>query len=311
MREQRQGELEPQTPECVGVDYPGMPQVRLGLIAGKLSDGSRVMNRHLSQWFILGALCLCSLLARGQQTNSNLARGAAFNSPSFPALDTPEISHRSGPSVSVRELSIPVRASNAYKKGLDRLAKDDPAGSLVHFQRATSEFQGFYEAYFALGLAQLDLGHEEEAQQAFQKSIDESGGHYAQPLFAMSMLLCGQRKYAEAEPIVRRALELAPGLRPGKLILAWALFGLNHVDQAERIDREVLVQDPTLAPAHLLLSDIYNRRSDYSAALSELDAYLKLKPYGALSGQVREIKKSLEQRLAKSAVIIEATRAEP
>jgi hypothetical protein len=57
----------------------------------------------------------------------------------------------------VRELSIPVRAGNAYKKGLDRLAKDDPAGSLVHFQRATSEFQRFYEAYFAMGLAQLDL----------------------------------------------------------------------------------------------------------------------------------------------------------
>jgi predicted Zn-dependent protease len=80
--------------------------------------------------------------------------------------------------------------------------------------------------------------------------MDGSGGHFAPPVFAMSMLLCGQRKYAEAEPIVRRALELAPGLRPGKLILAWVLFGLNHVDQAERIDREVLVQDPTLAPAH-------------------------------------------------------------
>ena len=129
-------------------------------------------------------------------------------------------------------------------------------GSLVDFQRATSEFHGFYEAYFALGLAQLDLGHEEEAQQALQKSIDESGGHYAQPFFAMSMLLCGHRKYADAEP-------------------------LNDVDQAERMDREVLLQDPTLAPAHLLLSDIYNRRSDYSAALSELDAYLRLKPDGA------------------------------
>jgi len=269
------------------------------------------MNRHLSQWFMFGVLCLWPLLARSRQANSTLARGEAFNSPSFTAIGTPEISHRSGPSVSLRELSIPVRAGNEYKKGLDRLAKHDPVGSLVHFQRATSEFQGFYEAYFALGLAQLDLGHEEEAQHSLQKSIDESGGHYAQPFFAMSMVLCGQRKYAEAEPIIRRALELAPGLHPGKLILAWVLFGLNHLDQAERIDREVLVQDPTLAPAHLLLSDIYNRRSDYSAALSELDAYLELKPYGALSGQVREVKKSLEQRLAKSTVVVEAARTEP
>ena len=194
---------------------------------------------------------------------------------------------------------------------MDRLTKDDPAGSLVHFQRATSEFQGFYEAYFAIGLAHLDLGHEDEAQLAFQQSIDASRGHYAQPFFAMSMLLCGQRKYAEAEPIIRRALELAPDVRPGKLILDWVLFGLKRVDQAERLEREVLVQDPTLAPAHLLLSDIYNHRNDYSAALSELHAYLELKPDGVLSEQVRGIERSLKQRLAISTAAVEAERAKP
>jgi tetratricopeptide (TPR) repeat protein len=98
---------------------------------------------------------------------------------------------------------------------LDRLAKDDPPGSLDHFQRATSEFQGFYEAYFDLGLAQLDLGHKEETQQALQKSIQESDGHYAHPLFVMSILLCGQQEHAEAEPIIRRALEVAPDERFG------------------------------------------------------------------------------------------------
>jgi tetratricopeptide (TPR) repeat protein len=189
------------------------------------------MNRHLSKWLMFGALCLWPLPAPGQQANSTLARGVTFNSPSFPALDTPEMSHRSGSYVSVRELSIPARADNAYKKGLDRLAKNDVAGSLVHFQRATSEFQGFYEAYFAIGLAQLDLGHEEEAQLAFQQSIDASGGHYAPPLSAMGMLLCAQRKYVEAEPLIHRALEHAPDWRPGKLILAWVLFSLNHVDK--------------------------------------------------------------------------------
>jgi tetratricopeptide (TPR) repeat protein len=162
-----------------------------------------------------------------------------------------------------------------------------------------------------MGLAQLDLGHEEEAQQALQKSIDDGGGRYAQPFFAMSMLLCSQRKYVEAEPIIRRAVELAPNVRPGKLILGWVLFGLKRVDQAERIDRDLLVQDPTLAPAHLLLSDIYNHRNDYAAALSELDAYLELKPDGALSEQVRGIERSLKQRLANSTVVVEAERTKP
>jgi tetratricopeptide (TPR) repeat protein len=127
----------------------------------------------------------------------------------------------------------------------------------------------------------------------------------------MGMLLCAQRKYVEAEPIIHRALELAPDSRPGKLMLAWVLFSLNHVQKAEAIDRELLVQDATLAPAHLLLANIYSSRRDYSAALSELDAYLKLKPYGALSDQIRGIEKSLKQALANSTVIIEAARTKP
>jgi hypothetical protein len=71
------------------------------------------------------------------------------------------------------------------------------------------------------------------------------------------------------------------------------------------------VQDPTLAPAHLLLADIYNHRNDYSAALSEIDTYLKLKPDGALSEQVRGIERSLKQRLANSKVVVEAERTKP
>ena len=80
--------------------------------------------------------------------------------------------------------------------------------------RAASEFPTFYEAYYAMGLAQLTLGHEEEAQQAFQKSIDGSDGHYAEPHFAFGALLCRQQNFTEAEPIIRKALEPCPGLRP-------------------------------------------------------------------------------------------------
>jgi hypothetical protein len=50
-----------------------------------------------------------------------------------------------------------------------------------------------------------------------------------------------------------------------------------------------------LAPAHVLLANIYHSRRAYSAALSELDAYPKLNPDGALSDQIRGIERSLKQ----------------
>ena len=88
-----------------------------------------------------------------------------------------------------------------------------------------------------MGLAQLRLGHEEHAQEAFQKAFDASGGHYAEPHFGLNALLCNQQKFAEAEPIIRKALELAPGFGPRHFIPACALFGLNRLDEAEMISR--------------------------------------------------------------------------
>jgi tetratricopeptide (TPR) repeat protein len=269
------------------------------------------MNWRLSAWLLCGTLLVWPLMARGQETNSHIAPSTIVNTPSLHAEDPSGISRGTGPSVSTRELSIPERARNAYKRGIDRLAKNDPKGSLVHLQRAASEFPTFYEAYYAMGLAQLTLGHEEEAQQAFQKSIDGSDGHYAEPHFALSALLCRQQNFTEAEPIIRKALELAPGFGRGHFTLAWALFGLNRLDEAEKIAREASIRDPKLALAHLLLAKIYIRRSDYSEELVELDAYLRLEPEGPLRDQVRGVEESLERNLARSAVIVASSPARP
>ena len=269
------------------------------------------MNQRLSICLLFGALLSLPLTTRGQETNSTIARRMILSGPSFQTEDPGEISRETSPSVSARELGIPERAVNSYKKGMDRLSKNDPAGSLLHFQRAASEFSNFYEAYHAIGLAQLRLGHEQEAEQAFQKSIDASGGHYAEPHFGLSALLCNQQKFAEAEPIIRKAVGLAPGFNPGHFILAWALFGLNRLDEAEKIAHEASIRDPKLALAHLLLAQIYIRRSDYSEELVELDAYLRLEPQRPLSDQAREAQEYAKRKLAGSVVIIEAAQAKP
>jgi hypothetical protein len=62
-------------------------------------------------------------------------------------------------------------------------------------------------------------------------------------------------------------LELAPGFNPDHFILAWALFGLNRLDEAEKLAHEESIRDPKLALAHLLRVNIYIRPSDYSEAI--------------------------------------------
>ena len=269
------------------------------------------MYQRVFACLLSGALLSLPLAAGGQETYSTIAGRITISGPSFRAEDPTETPRGTRPSVSARELSIPQRAIKAYTKGMDRLQKNDPAGSPDHFRRAAFEFRDFYEAYHAMGLAQLRLGHEQEAQEAFQKAIDASGGHYAEPHFGLSALLCNQQKFAEAEPIIRKALEIAPGFGPGHFILAWALFGLNRLDEAEMIAQEVSLRDPKLAMAHLLLAHIHIRRSDYSTGLVELDTYLRLEPDGPLSEQIRRCQESLRRRLIGSAVINGGTQVKP
>jgi len=156
--------------------------------------------------------------------------------------------------VSVRELRIPVKARNAFEKGLERLAKNDAVGSRTQFLRATATFPDYYEAYYHMGVADLKLGREEEAAQAFQRAIDLSGGHYAWAQFAVGLLLCRRGEYAEANTIIREGLEVDGRSATGHLFLSVALFHLNRLEEAEKSAREALLRKPGFALAYLMLA---------------------------------------------------------
>jgi tetratricopeptide (TPR) repeat protein len=90
----------------------------------------------------------------------------------------------------VRELKIPDRARQAFDKGLERLEKFDAVGGRTQFARAIAAFPGYYEAYYHLGVAELRLGDDKKAAEAFQKAIDLSGGRYPWAQFALGFVLC-------------------------------------------------------------------------------------------------------------------------
>ncbi len=192
--------------------------------------------------------------------------------------------------VSVRELRIPGKARNAFEKGLERLAKNDPVGSRTQFVRATTAFPGYYEAYYHMGVADLRLGREQDAARAFQKAIDLSGGRYAWAQFALGLLLCRQGEYAEAETVIRKGLDVDGSPATGHLFLSVALFRLNRFEDAERSAREALLRKPGFALAYLVLADVHGRRGEYARQLQNLDAYIKLEPDGPASKRVREVR---------------------
>jgi tetratricopeptide (TPR) repeat protein len=202
--------------------------------------------------------------------------------------------------VSVRELSIPPKALHAFEQGMERLAKKDAAGSLPHFRRAISEFAGYYEAYDRIGAADLKLWRVTEAEQAFRKSIELSGGRYAHPLLALGAILDDQEKFAEAVTVISKGLDLDPDSWRGHYYLGMALSGLNRLEEAEKSVREALLQKTDFPEAHLLLAGIHIRERDYNSLVSDLNEYLELAPDGPASGWAKALRESAQRMIFES-----------
>jgi len=201
--------------------------------------------------------------------------------------------------VSVRELKIPSKAREEYKKGLERLAKNDIAGSLSHLAKATEVAPDYYEAFYHLGVVEAKLGHRDEAMQAFHRAIELTGGHYAWAEFGVGFLLCQEGKPEEAEPIIRKGLELDESSPEGHVVLGMALLKLNRPDEAEKNAREALLRRPNFAEAYLVLSDAYALRREFRAELEGLDAYLKLDPKGPETERVVRAREATLKSLAE------------
>jgi len=202
-------------------------------------------------------------------------------------------------SVSVRELKIPGKAQAEFQKGLERLAKNDPAGSLSHFTKATQSFPGYFEAYYRLGLAEATLGRNADAITAFQTSIDLSGGRYALAEFGYGYMLCQEGKPGEAERVIRRGLEVENAGPEGYVMLSEALMRLDRLDEAERSVRQALLRNAGFAGTYLALADLAERKGDFRVEIQDLDVYLKLRPKGPASEQARRVREAATKRLAK------------
>jgi tetratricopeptide (TPR) repeat protein len=201
--------------------------------------------------------------------------------------------------VSVRELRIPAKARNALQSGLERLAKTDADGGRTQFARAIKAFPDYYEAYYHLGVAELRLGRDQEAADAFQKAIDLSSGRYAWAQFALGLVLCRRGQYVEAESVIGRGLEVDSKSAIGQFFLSMVLFDLNRLEEAEQSAREALLRNPGLALAYLTLADVHGRRHEFAMQLHDLDAYLKLAPDGPASKRVRQSREVVQRIVSK------------
>jgi tetratricopeptide (TPR) repeat protein len=199
--------------------------------------------------------------------------------------------------VSVRDLRIPEKARTSFNKGVQRFAAKDFSGSVTEFQKAIAAYDEFYEAYYKLGISDLELHLIDDAEAAFRKSIELSESKFPPPLFALGLTLGSEKRFVDAESYLRAGLQLEPTSASGHFALAWVLFSAQRVVEAEKSAREAVLYNPNLAMAHLLLAQIHRSQNNSAALVEDLDAYLRIEPDGARSRALRTTRDEAEQSL--------------
>lgn len=218
----------------------------------------------------------------------------------FPSAGSAQSKNKDSYIVSVHQLSVPDKALTAYNKGIRFLAANDQERSIVEFQRAIKKFPAYYEAYDKLGIVELELQRDQDAEQAFRKAIELSGGSFAEPHFALGVILCDDHKeFAEAETLIRHGLDTDPTDAAGYFALAWLLYRTNRLPEAETNARDAIRYAPNSPVTYALLAEIHQREKNRSALVQDVDAYLKLDPNGPFSAKARAARADAQRILAQ------------
>jgi Flp pilus assembly protein TadD len=224
--------------------------------------------------------------------------------PSDPAANVPAAN------ISAHEMSMPQKARDLLASGGKKLYTDkNPQAALVDFQQAISIAPGFYEAYYQIGMAYLTLGTREDAEKNFRKSIEVSNDKYGEPVIGLASFLIDKGDLAQSESMTRHGLQLSPSSWFGYYQLGRILFTENKVADAQKSAEQARSLAPNAAIVYRLLSNIHLSQKDYPALVEDLDAYIKLDPDSPAGARAKEIRKQVQESIAKGTLTSAASPA--
>lgn len=205
---------------------------------------------------------------------------------------------KSANAVTEHELSVPRKAQEAFDKGVQLVVeKSDYRGAVTQFQHAIEKYPSYYEAYAAMGLAESKMGDANSAETDLKKSISLSAEKYPQAMTDLASMYIEQKRFTDAEPLLRKAVALDASSLNGHFKLAVALRGENKFKEAlasASAARDLKPDDPQI---YLLLYNLHIQVNDFTSALADTDAYLKLSPTGPTADRVRHMQQQIRKAM--------------
>jgi tetratricopeptide (TPR) repeat protein len=203
-----------------------------------------------------------------------------------------------GKSVSTHLLGMSSKAQEAYAAGNDALYKlNKPANAIVDFKKAIKAESKFYEAYEALGWAYQQSGKSADAEDAFRKSIEVSGGKYTPADVGLGAVLLNTQRLAEGEKALRQAIAVDAKSWQAYYELGRAMLMQGEVADALKNAEQAKTFQPGAPAIYRLLANIHIRLHDSAALLADLDAYIKIDPASPAGQRARAMRDQLARSM--------------
>jgi tetratricopeptide (TPR) repeat protein len=194
------------------------------------------------------------------------------------------------------QLAVPESARVEFFRGREYLARDETDRARAAFLKAAEIAPQFALAWSSLGNLELQAGQYEEAERAFRRAIDLNPAFYASMLNLGTTLLALGR-LDDALAIHLRAVKARPDDPQAEAQLGHTYFRMKRFGEAEAALRRVKALEPEhFTFPQLTLAQIAVGRSDYPAAVRELEEFLRLHPDSESAAEARGALEVARQR---------------
>jgi len=199
------------------------------------------------------------------------------------------------------EAQIPKQARKEYEKGLEALTRKKAQQSIGHFRRAIEIYPEYDAAYLNLAWAYLQQRAYPETQQVLEQILrrnDKIAGAH----LLLGIVQKQQNRLPEAVQHFEHTLSLEEASWKTHLELGGVLLRLGRRDLAYAHMLRAHQLNAAQPATHLQLYNTLILRGDYSAALAELEEFLRLFPDHPLIARVRQQRDTLQAKLQRAEV---------
>jgi tetratricopeptide (TPR) repeat protein len=127
-----------------------------------------------------------------------------------------------------------------------------------------------------------------------------SAEKYPQAMVDLAAMFNAQKRFSDAEPLLRKAIAVDASSWRGQFELAVALSGQQRFKEAVTCASAARDLKPETPQIYLLLYNLHIRTNDFPAALSDTQSYLKLTPDGATADRVRRMQEQVQKAVQSS-----------